>query len=309
MYAACMNIIEMRSKPLRADPFSPRDRMIMLFWTSEDYRDFLIALCEEEWVFKLKSKSRIATCLNVSPSFVSKVFAKKAHLGLEQLQTLAIQLDFNEAETGALIDKAILARSDSTALKTVVKKRIKQSFDRSFSTPVESVQRKRAFRPTNGLYYRIANLITGDKFWSLKDISTGIRMSEERTRVLLSEMLSYFDFEVRNAPNAESYRIDPIKSRTRDDSIDPQDRLDFDMGMRRLAQQSLASRLPLRIVEHGDHFVASSFMILLTDDEIKSLQTVLSQIGKKVSEHAEAPGDNSPRKWVGFCLDFFEASV
>lgn len=276
-----------------------------MFWEEEDYRDFLAELCEKRPFLKVNNRAKLAKKIGVTSSFVTKLLSRKAHLSAEHIEKLAKVLEFNEHETLAFLDKLLLCKTNSPALKEVIKRRLQISFSSSF----EEVQQTSSSQPTppaNVLLWKLASQLTAEEGKTISQLAKAINASEARTKFLFGRVCEYFPVE--KISDDFHYRL---KRDYKFEARQPgsQNLFELGMGIRRMATMSLESRHPIHLVDGGEHYVAGSYILPLTKRQIKALSVQLAQMTNEVVELAKSTSISDETQFVGLCFDMFDYEI
>lgn len=287
-----------------------REQMLLRFWQNEDYRDFLLELLANGWVPQLKTNKLLASALDVSGSFITKVLAKAGHLSIDQIGLCSEALGFNETETSALIQKLLLLKSDSEKMKSVFKARIRELFDQAHTSKPPSRDKAQHITPADLLFYRVANALRGQPPATLTELAEKTRVGRVRLDHLLQQMAPHFPIHVQKVNGETRYSLASDSASFASNDGSDYETYRFHHQLRRLAAHSLDVRRPIDLVDDGDHYIATGFIGSLTEKQIMRYKSELTNLARQfVQESQTAKTAKEKLFYVGFVCDLFDAAL
>lgn len=283
-----------------------RDELLSVFWQSEDYRDFLRVVIARRLAEKCPTRSQLARLVKVSSPFITKVLQKKAYLGIEHGHALSEALGLSADESLALFDKLLLARTRSKSLKLLLAKRIQQQFQKSHST-VKQAGPPAGSPPTQLHIFKVYSVLMRRGPMSVHELAQELEISVERAQIWLDQARPFFAIDETGSSEQRRYSLNWQQSyRPRESAASM---LELGLGLRRHASYSLETRYPISVVDRGDHFVTGSYVLALSDDEIKHLSVFFAQIMKKTNEIGVQSLPTTDKRLVAVCFDMFDYPV
>lgn len=275
-----------------------------LFWSADEYRDFLYELTQLGRQASVGTKVKLAKTVGVSGAYISKVISKKSHLSHEQALILAEKLTFSESETYAFLDMISLAKTDSKKMQKILNFRIKKYFSVSFIPEIKTSAATAT--PNYWWQFKLANLLIGSEPKSVTQLAEALQTTEERVVFLIEQIKEVYKIDKTEVNNKQffSLGVENFQFFLREPSS--KSLYDLSMSVRRMATYSLETRYPIRFVDQDEHFASGSYVVPLSPENINKIKILFVNLIKDLEKEFQKIKVTDNSKLTAICFDFFD---